>query len=385
MNSNMDTMRFLVFLSLLLYTSCHITNKEYHSFVTQLGTDTLAVESFKIHGTEFYADVVVRSPKTTLTRYKAKLNAHGGITSFKEYRFNPEKGFEGNGSFVRSIETTGDSLEITFLRNDETKTIKMGQQTKLLPFIEYTHWPVELALLQLQNKDSVRIPMLAGSRIRNFLLTKIDEYSRSFRHPFRGVMDITINDAGELESLDAGKTTRKLTVQRTVGEDIEKLALQFIKAEQKGDGFGALSGAVEKEYNINGLTIRLEYGSPSKRGRDLFGGIVPYGERWRTGANRATHIRFDKNILLEGLEVKAGEYTLFSIPEEDGGTLIINTQTGQNGRNYNQEYDLGRIALQKEALSTSVEDFTITVTESEQGVRLNLAWGYTQYYCTIKF
>ncbi len=299
--------------------------------------------------------MVVRSPKTTLTRYKAKLNAHGGITSFKEYRFNPEKGFEVNGSFVRSIETTGDSLEITFLRNDETKTIKMGQQTKLLPFIEYTHWPVELALLQLQNKDSVRIPMLAGSRIRNFLLTKIDEYSRSFRHPFRGVMDITTNDAGELESLE------------------------------KGDGFGALSGAVEKEYNINGLTIRLEYGSPSKRGRDLFGGIVPYGERWRTGANRATHIRFDKNILLEGLEVKAGEYTLFSIPEEDGGTLIINTQTGQNGRNYNQEYDLGRIALQKEALSTSVEDFTITVTESEQGVRLNLAWGYTQYYCTIKF
>ena len=92
----------------------------------------------------------------------------------------------------------------------------------------------------------------------------------------------------------------------------------------------------------------------------------------------------DKDIVIGDLKVPAGEYTLFSIPEEDGGTLIVNTQTGQNGRNYNPEYDFGRLALQKETLSTLVEDFTITVAESEQGARLNLAWGYTQYYWTIE-
>ena len=154
--------------------------------------------------------------------------------------------------------------------------------------------------------------------------------------------------------------------------------------ETKGKVFGALSAAVINNYEVNGVNFILEYGSPSKRGRQIFGGIVKYGERWRTGANRATHIKFDKDIVIGDLEVPAGEYTLFSIPEEDGGTLIVNTQTGQNGRNYNPEYDLGRLALQKETLSTLVEDFTITVAESEQGARLNLAWGCTQYYCIIE-
>ena len=65
--------------------------------------------------------------------------------------------------------------------------------------------------------------------------------------------------------------------------------------ETKGKVFGALSAAVINNYEVNGVNFILEYGSPSKRGRQIFGGIVKYGERWRTGANRATHIKFDKD------------------------------------------------------------------------------------------
>ena len=127
--------------------------------------------------------------------------------------------------------------------------------------------------------------------------------------------------------------------------------------ETQGKIFGALSAAVINNYKVNGVNFRLDYGSPSKRGREIFGGIVKYGERWRTGANRATHIKFDKDITIGNLEVPAGEYTLFSIPEEDGGTLIINTQTGQNGRNYNPDLDLGRISLNRKNLPETIENF----------------------------
>lgn len=378
-------MKLLTIALLVFVSSCSSKTEEYASFVTQLGNDTLAVESFKLDGNSFLADVVVRSPRTTLTRYEATLNESGGIDDLSEYRFDPNTGFSGSGTIVRTISTDGDSLKISFLQNDETRVVKIAKSDEIIPFIEYTHWPFELALLQVGSADSVMVPMLVGSRARNFLLANLGGANRTIRHPSRGVMDVKVNASGELVTLDAGQTTRKLILKRTSGEDIEMAARQFANAEANGKGFGALSGAIVEEFNIRGVNFRLDYGSPSQRGRELFGGIVPYGERWRTGANRATHIRISKDIMMGNVEAAAAEYTLFSIPEENGGFLIVNKQTGQNGQSYNEELDLGRIPLQREYNSESVENFTITVTETSEGGRLNLQWGNTTYFVELKF
>jgi len=79
------------------------------------------------------------------------------------------------------------------------------------------------------------------------------------------------------------------------------------------------------------------------------------------------------------LEVPAGEYTLFTIPEQDGGTLIINKQTGQNGRSYDESRDLGRVPMEIATTDEMVEAFTISVEETEEGGELNLAWGNTVF------
>lgn len=368
-----------------LILACSGYQSQEFGFVTQLGNDTLAVESFNLEGNLFYADVVVRSPRTILTRYEVELNELGGIENMREYRFDPKTGFSGEGTFVRSIITDGDSLNVSFLRNGETQTIMISKEDRILPFIEYTHWPFDLALSQLGTEDTTLVPMLVGSRARTFTLANLGSNDRTVRHPTRGVMDVTVNESGKLETLDAAQTTRKLFVQRTGGQDIEKAAREFANAEASGRGFGALSGAIVQEFTVNGVNFTLDYGSPSKRGRELFGGIVPYGERWRTGANRATHIKFDKDIEIGGLKAPANEYTLFTIPEENGGVLIINTQTGQNGRSYNESLDLGRVELKREENNESVESFTITVEEHESGARLNLKWGNTIYYTDVDF
>lgn len=375
----------LFLLTLAILTTCTTNEVDYDGFVTRLGDDTLAVESFKLDGNEFVAEVVVRSPRTILTKYIAKINDVGGIDSLMEYRFDPKIGYNGYGTLARSIVTEGDSLNISFLRDGETRSIMISKNENIIPFIEYTHWPFELALLQTGTEDSTMVPMLIGSRSRDFLLTNQGENTKTVRHPSRGVMLVTVNTVGELETLDAAQTTRKLFVERTGGQDVETAAKQFADAEANGKGFGSLSGAIVEEFEVRGVNFRVDYGSPSKRGRDLFGGIVPYGERWRTGANRATHIQFDRDITIGGVAALAAEYTLFSIPEEEGGVLIINTQTGQNGRSYNVELDLGRVELHREVNPESVESFTITVTETEDGGRLNLMWGNTIYYTDIKF
>jgi len=106
---------------------------------------------------------------------------------------------------------------------------------------------------------------------------------------------------------------------------------------------------------------------------------VPLGQVWRTGANEATHLRTPVDLVIGEVRIAAGEYTLYSIPSEDGWTLIINRQTGQWGTAYDESQDLARLPMQVETLADPVERFTITlgVGEDSDGL-LVLEWERTR-------
>jgi len=91
------------------------------------------------------------------------------------------------------------------------------------------------------------------------------------------------------------------------------------------------SPAATAVYNQDGLEIQVDYCRPYKKGRVIFGGLEPYGKVWRTGANEATVISFNKDLLIVGKPVKAGKYSLFTIPGEKTWTVILNKETGQWG------------------------------------------------------
>src|ERR1043165_4174139 len=82
---------------------------------------------------------------------------------------------------------------------------------------------------------------------------------------------------------------------------------------------------------VNGATITINYSSPGVKGRQIWGGLVPYDKVWRAGANAATIFQTDKDIKVEGKELKAGKYSLYAIPGEKQWTIIFNSQTGQWG------------------------------------------------------
>src|SRR5580704_1818688 len=89
--------------------------------------------------------------------------------------------------------------------------------------------------------------------------------------------------------------------------------------------------------------VLVDYGRPSKRGRVIFGSLVPYGQVWRTGANAATTFVIDKDLTIGAQTVPAGTYTLYTLPSASNWLLIINKQTGQWGTEYDQSQDLVRI------------------------------------------
>lgn len=121
--------------------------------------------------------------------------------------------------------------------------------------------------------------------------------------------------------------------------------------------------------------VKCTYGQPLKKGREIFGNLVPYGKLWRTGANEATEITFTSNFQIGDTQLPAGTYTLFSIPNKDKWTIILNSELGQWG---DFDYDATKNVLTYEApVSTNsdiYEGFTIQFEDVSNGFNLLLLW-----------
>jgi hypothetical protein len=128
------------------------------------------------------------------------------------------------------------------------------------------------------------------------------------------------------------------------------------------------------ETQLAGQRMYVDYGRPSMRGRTIMGGLVPYGQVWRTGANEATTLVVPGNVTIGGTPVPAGTYTLYTLPGETEWQLIVNKQTGQWGTEYDQAQDLARIPMTVERTAAPVEQLTITV----QPESLVLEWENTR-------
>jgi len=126
--------------------------------------------------------------------------------------------------------------------------------------------------------------------------------------------------------------------------------------------------------NISGATLLIDYGRPAKRGRQVFGGIVPFNRVWRTGANQATHFTTDRTLKFGDALLPPGHYTLWTIPAESGWTLVVNNQTGQWGTDHDPRFDRFRMPMQMKTVAEAVERFTIVVEPAGAGGVIRLRW-----------
>jgi hypothetical protein len=128
--------------------------------------------------------------------------------------------------------------------------------------------------------------------------------------------------------------------------------------------------------NVGDNHVHIEYSSPGKRGRQIFGGLVGYGEVWVTGAHRATSISFTSNVTIGGVNIEKGKYGLFTIPGEDQWTVIINTNWDQHlADDYNEAEDVVRVQVESVKLNEVVESLTYKVEEidSTKG-KITISW-----------
>ena len=129
----------------------------------------------------------------------------------------------------------------------------------------------------------------------------------------------------------------------------------------------------------DGKTITVDYSSPRAKGRKIFGGLVPYGEVWRAGANEATTFVTTTDLMVGSSHVPAGNYTIFAIPNKDKWTLIISKKTGEWGIPYpGEDDDLARVDMKVSKLPAPVENFTITFDQAGGTCTMRLDWESTR-------
>lgn len=135
---------------------------------------------------------------------------------------------------------------------------------------------------------------------------------------------------------------------------------------------------------------KVVYGQPFKKERVIYGDLVPYGKVWRTGANEATEITFAQDVSINDVTIEKGTYTLFTIPNEEGWTLILNSELGQWGAYRHDESKDTAVIENFTATSTlggtSYEALTMKFDEaSVDTVNLNIMWDQTVVVIPIQF
>ena len=329
------------------------SHEERGGFVTQLGNDTIGVERFVRTRDSIVGEVVGRSPKTRRFTYVMRLDRTGAIATCTVTFF------EGvaPGSAVRmraDADLRGpDSIRVAIKRGDSTAHLASAYVPGAVPVLAPSMGSYEAVARQAIAAKGKRIPFAAyylgdietgGSAV----LAAPDLVLVAWR---TDTVRVHVDRDGRVTgTTDPGGTFQAVST-RISPPDIDKWGAQFTARDAQGKSLGTLSPRDTVRVTVGEAHVQIDYGRPSKRGRTIFGGVVPYNSVWRTGANEATTLVVDHDITMGDTKVPAGEYTLFSLPTADSWTLIISKKTKEWGTDYDPTADLARIPCKSGRLS----------------------------------
>jgi hypothetical protein len=352
------------------------------SFVVRLGTDTTSVERYARTAQRIEVEQVGRVPRVLHRTFTYDLAPSGATTRATATVTAP--GAPAGSPPVQQFEANlvGDSV-ITVIRQDTTiRTVRVAAPAGTMISSNASPWGLyesQTMRLAAGKGDSLRVPL--------YQLGSNSMSSLSVRRLGRDSMVVqTLNDRyharvdaeGRIQGVRFISGTQGYGVTRVASLDVPATAVAWAAREKASGAMGQLSARDTTRATIAGATLWVDYSRPSKRGRVIFGELVPFGKVWRTGANAATQFRTDKSLRFGDVTVPAGFYSLFTIPGPSEWTLIINGETGQTGTAHKPERDLHRIPLEVSALPQPVERFTIALTPGEGGGVLSLEWDSTR-------
>jgi hypothetical protein len=379
--------RFIFLTALALLVALPAAARESGSFLIRLGTDTTSVESYVRDSRRLEVHQVGRAPRLLRRHFVYEFDAQGNTTALSMVVTPPDNdtptqtitGTFGGDSARLEVETAG--------RPAQNLSVALPKDVVVVASSSpWTGYETAIRRLMKGKSDSLRttIYFLGGDTGYWLSLHRLGRDSVAVANGHLDQFHAKVDRNGALLGVLPVAGTAKFSVERNDRLDLAALTASFAAREKAGAGVGALSPRDSVKTVVSGASLWIDYGRPGKRGRVIYGDVVPYGEVWRTGANAATQFRTDRDLDFGGTRIPAGFYTLWTVPSAQGWKLIFNGQTGQWGTEHDASRDVATIDMTVTTLPRPEERFTIRVEPTADGGVLQLDWDTTRASAPFK-
>lgn len=360
---------------------------ETGGFIATLGTDTLHIEQFTTTPDAMRGTIVTRIPTTRIINWSLTLDSAGLPRRYTAETHDTDlRPLRHNGA-AGSIDF-GDSTFRMTLRNGESvkNHIPAPRQTfpaAGVPYIGVSYLMYEAAFADARAHAAARgdtslwmltlsPAQLASVRMRAWLVGADSAELSYFGISKSGYR---FDDNGRLMSADWTATTYRYRVRRIAETDVIAIAQRWATADRSGKALGALSPRDTARTTVGDAEILIDYSRPAKRGRVIWGDIVPWDTVWRLGADMATHFTTSRELVIGGTTVPAGRYTLWMIPSHERPLLVISSAVNVFGTAYNPAKDFARVPMKQVAPVAEMERLTISIEIDALVVRWDeIAW-----------
>jgi len=352
------------------------------ALIMHIGPDTMFVERFELTPGRMYVESVVRSPAVAFRTIDARLNPDGTLASLAAATFDPTTPRDGIARDSATIAFSADSTIYSSGIGAAKQFLRLPRRADVAISLPGNLWFPNYVLLAL------RAPRLVGDSTVGTMSMRLGTYPLVAKRVARdtltlwsqisGVMRVILGPDGRLAALDGTGSSIAYVGSRVDWIDIDSVSRVFAARERAAGVVGILSRRDTVEAEVNGVRLTVDYGRPMKRGRVIFGNVVPWNVIWRTGANLATHFTTSRDLQFDTAVVPAGTYTLHTIPSPGSWTLLVSRQTGQWGTAaVDPEMVVARIPMRVLRASEVVETFTISILAQPAGGKIQLAWDDT--------
>lgn len=357
----------------------------------KLGNDTINVQYFEYSKSQFKTTIVQFSGGITKSVAEGYLDSQGDIAKVNStnYQLDRKGGwllsstdetmFKKDSTFFISTNSEG---KITRRRFADKGIVVNGMSTAcffIFPYIGFA--------APSKNGDTLFHNQLSGVGKRAFTVTRFQNNKLRAGSNLMGYMQLNIDKKGRL--LSANAIGSSLNFVADVNRDLKKTASVLDDLAQARFKTGATISRAFRDTTtalINNKKIEIDYWRPYRRGREIFGSVVPWGKAWRTGANNATQLRTEARLKIGGVEIEVGKYGIWTTPDPQHWELIINKNATAWGTDYNQSADVCKVPMKVTRLTAPVEILKISLVPiDDDSVSFVVEWDLYSASVVIDF
>jgi hypothetical protein len=354
------------------------------SFVATLGVDTVIVETYNIAHNHLYGKAFLRYPEDQIGVFNFHFYPEGNIKHYSIAFMDPDSNFISKGIAGAMCEADSctwysawPGTEAEYERKHPAKHLDfIGGWTPTLSLIEWN-------CMRLLKSGQTMLPMILLNDyigVRDIALYKGKSDTILFGGPFLEYTKITTTPDGRIKTYDGTGTPWNYIVTPHEHLDVDVIAKRLSKSPK----IGVPSPEVKVDFVIQEDTIKLSYGRPAKRGRKIFGGVVPYDSLWRTGAGDPTKIDLPYSVRFGKTLIPKGRYSLYTVPRVNEWLLIFNTDLKQWPTDPDRSAEFAKVPMKVRAPKEATERFTINIEPAKKGGILTLTWDDTEAHSSFE-